>query len=173
MKFWKSGLNHLSSCLFPSFTYCSSPRKISHPLGIGSPLGVIKHIPLMHGICMWANRQDVIWNHLFFWLYSQFKIIYDSNDGRSIISSIVLWIFLSKSLRTLVCWSIVRLCICLFEKINVKTIVPTISNVCAKLNTSPNPNSTVSKRRISQSIMIKFNIYQIDAKKIIIQDVGD
>jgi len=48
--------------------------------------------------------------------------------------------------------------------------MPIIPNVCAKLSTSPNPNSTISMR-ISQSILIKFSIYQIDVKKIIIQEV--
>jgi hypothetical protein len=47
-----------------------------------------------------------------------------------------------------------------------RNIVPTIPNVCAKLSTSPNPNSTLSKRRISQPIIIKFSIYQIDARKL-------
>jgi hypothetical protein len=58
------------------------------------------------------------------------------------------------------------------EKYNVKIIVPTIPNVCAKLSTSPNPNSIISKRRIYQFILIT-SWDQIAPKNIAIQKRRD
>jgi hypothetical protein len=52
-------------------------------------------------------------------------------------------------------------------------IAPIIPIVCARLSTSPNPNSTISKRRISQLILITFKMGQIAAKNIIIQKSTD
>jgi len=51
-------------------------------------------------------------------------------------SSAILWYLSFKSLSTLVCWSIERLCICLFENYTVNTIVPIIPIVCARLSMS-------------------------------------
>ena len=98
-------------------------------------------------LCLWnSERQD---QYIYLPLFvSIFHLLFLSEKH-----------FSSKSLRTLDCWSIERLCICLFEKYNVKINVPTIPNVCAKLSTSPYPISTISKRIISQSILIKFSIY--------------
>jgi hypothetical protein len=52
-------------------------------------------------------------------------------------------------------------------------IAPIIPIVCARLSTTPNPNSTISKRRISQLILITFKMGQIAAKNIIIQKSTD
>jgi len=56
--------------------------------------------------------------------------------------------------------------------IRYKISVPTIPNVYAKLNTSPNPNSIISKRRIHQFILIT-SWDQIAAKNIAIQKRRD